>query len=308
MSWHSLPDAGALAAALPVARSCLFRAQRYAASSALHKGVAAMWQRSRPIGLARGRNFNEMRRSNVPAVGRQSMARMLTYAVGDIHGSYTKLANLLNHCIERIAATTPVRFVFVGDYVDRGRRSREVVSSLMKTQASRAGQRSSACAATTRTCCSAPPRTAERGGVARQRRRRDARKLRRRSARKRFPPSTSPGSRTCRSRSATSRRFFVHAGIRPGVPLQEQSKERDAVDPRAVPVGPARSRPVHRPWPHAGRDRIPRASAQPAQPRHRRLFGGPLTAAVFDETRSGPVAFITDDGAVAAGPPAIRDA
>jgi hypothetical protein len=28
------------------------------------------------------------------------------------------------------------------------------------------------------------------------------------------------------------------------------------------------------------------------------VFGGPLTAAVFDDSAAGPIAFITDDGTV----------
>ena len=55
------------------------------------------------------------------------MAAVLTYAIGDIHGSYTKLANLLRHCTDH-CGDNDARFVFLGDYIDRGRRSREVVS------------------------------------------------------------------------------------------------------------------------------------------------------------------------------------
>ena len=58
----------------------------------------------------------------------------LIYAVGDIHGSYTKLANLFRHCTTHCGANTS-RFVFIGDYIDRGRRSRDVVSFLIKAQA-----------------------------------------------------------------------------------------------------------------------------------------------------------------------------
>src|SRR3954453_19696860 len=61
------------------------------------------------------------------------MAAVLTYAVGDIHGSYTKLVNLLRHCVRHCGVNT-LRLVFIGDYVDRGRRSRDVVNLLIKTQ------------------------------------------------------------------------------------------------------------------------------------------------------------------------------
>ena len=55
------------------------------------------------------------------------MAAVLTYAIGDIHGSYTKLANLLRHCLDHCGGNT-ARLVLLGDYIDRGKRSREVVS------------------------------------------------------------------------------------------------------------------------------------------------------------------------------------
>jgi serine/threonine protein phosphatase 1 len=33
------------------------------------------------------------------------------------------------------------------------------------------------------------------------------------------------------------------------------------------------------------------------------VFGGPLTAAVFDEASVGPIAFITDNGTIVPAPP-----
>src|SRR5437667_1389908 len=58
---------------------------------------------------------------------------MLTYAVGDIHGSYTKLTNLHRQCLDH-SAGKPHRFVFLGDYVDRGKRSQDVVNFLIKAR------------------------------------------------------------------------------------------------------------------------------------------------------------------------------
>src|SRR5262245_18479458 len=59
---------------------------------------------------------------------------LLTYAIGDIHGAYTKVANLVRHCRDH-SGGNDARFVFLGDYVDRGRRSREVVEFLIEMQA-----------------------------------------------------------------------------------------------------------------------------------------------------------------------------
>jgi len=57
----------------------------YAALSGLYKGVARVGRR------CDGRTFTEM----YVQFRRRRMAHMLTYAIGDIHGSDTKLANLL---------------------------------------------------------------------------------------------------------------------------------------------------------------------------------------------------------------------
>lgn len=48
-------------------------------------------------------------------------------AIGDIHGEYYKLENLL----EKIAPTAQDRFVFLGDYIDRGLYSKQVVDKLL---------------------------------------------------------------------------------------------------------------------------------------------------------------------------------
>lgn len=55
-----------------------------------------------------------------------------TYAVGDIHGRYDLLINALRAIDDHAAAHgESVRLVFLGDYVDRGPQSREVISRLM---------------------------------------------------------------------------------------------------------------------------------------------------------------------------------
>ena len=56
-----------------------------------------------------------------------------TYAVGDIHGWLSKLRSIVAQC-EADAAGAAMRFVFVGDYIDRGPESRGVVEFLMALQ------------------------------------------------------------------------------------------------------------------------------------------------------------------------------
>ena len=57
----------------------------------------------------------------------------LTFAIGDIHGCLSTLRRLLRAC-EAHAGARPARYVFLGDYVDRGPDSRGVVELLMRRQ------------------------------------------------------------------------------------------------------------------------------------------------------------------------------
>ena len=54
---------------------------------------------------------------------------MRTFAVGDIHGRFDCLSRALDE-IERRA--TPARIIFLGDYIDRGPQSKEIVETLMR--------------------------------------------------------------------------------------------------------------------------------------------------------------------------------
>ncbi len=57
----------------------------------------------------------------------------LTYAIGDIHGCMDKLAELVRRC-DNDAAGRSMRYVFLGDYIDRGPDSRGVVQFLIDLQ------------------------------------------------------------------------------------------------------------------------------------------------------------------------------
>jgi serine/threonine protein phosphatase 1 len=58
---------------------------------------------------------------------------MLTYAIGDVHGCFDKLVPLIDRC-RRHAGARASRFVFVGDYIDRGPDSRAVIELLIAMQ------------------------------------------------------------------------------------------------------------------------------------------------------------------------------
>src|SRR5437868_3122546 len=53
----------------------------------------------------------------------------LTFAVGDVHGCFPKLTDLMQCCVD-YAGSRPHQFVMLGDYVDRGPDSRAVVKHL----------------------------------------------------------------------------------------------------------------------------------------------------------------------------------
>jgi serine/threonine protein phosphatase 1 len=55
------------------------------------------------------------------------------YAIGDIHGSLHDVRSLVTKC-EHDADGRPMRFVFIGDYIDRGPDSRGVVDYVMNLQ------------------------------------------------------------------------------------------------------------------------------------------------------------------------------
>ncbi len=59
-----------------------------------------------------------------------------TYAIGDIHGCLTKLIELIGLC-RADAGNRPAKFIFLGDYIDRGPDSRGVVEFLMSLQEDR---------------------------------------------------------------------------------------------------------------------------------------------------------------------------
>lgn len=61
------------------------------------------------------------------------MTDLITFAIGDVHGCSQKLESLVAVC-ETMSAGRPVRFVLVGDYVDRGPDARGVIDFLIRRQ------------------------------------------------------------------------------------------------------------------------------------------------------------------------------
>jgi serine/threonine protein phosphatase 1 len=187
----------------------------------------------------------------------------LTFAVGDIHGCLDKLQRLLT-AGEAYAGARPTRYVFLGDYIDRGPQSRGVIELLIQRQAARPG---------TIVCL--------RGNH-------EQMAIEHLAWLSALPFCHDDGLR-----------FFVHAGIDLAVPLEQQEpevmlwmrepflSECDEVDcGRFIVHGHT---PLATGTPDLRRRRLNLDTAA--------VMGGPLSAAVFDDTQAQPLAFLTDEGA-----------
>jgi serine/threonine protein phosphatase 1 len=189
----------------------------------------------------------------------------LTFAVGDIHGCLDKLTRLFAAC-ETHAGARPARYVFVGDYIDRGPQSRGVIDLLMRKQAARPG--TIVCLRGNHEQMAIDAHASERAV---------------------------PLWLCCHDDGL---RFFVHAGVDLDVPLDQQEPEVmlwmrepfltycDEVDcGRFIVHGHT---PLRTGAPDLRRRRLNLDTAA--------VMGGPLSAAAFDDTQAPPLAFLTDGG------------
>lgn len=217
-------------------------------------------------------------------------AKGLTCAVGDIHGSLSKLQDLVTRC-ERLAAGAPLTFVFLGDYIDRGADSAGVVRYLMNLQ-SRLGQMMVALkgnheSMALEVCDGISPAaywrsqggeaTLQSYGVARV---------------QDLPETNLNWLRSLHLSYDDGRRFYVHAGINPLLPLNAQ-RERDLIWIREPFLSDHRDYGrliVH--------GHTPLESGEPDLRANRlnldtgAVFGGPLTAALFASGQTDPVRFV----------------
>jgi serine/threonine protein phosphatase 1 len=217
----------------------------------------------------------------------------LTFAIGDIHGCLDKLERLIAAC-EAHADGRPARWVFLGDYVDRGPDSRGVIELLMRRQQEQPGAvvclrgNHEQMAIMAHADARAMPLWLANSGATTQRN---------------YPET---GGRIADAHLAwldalpfchdDGLRFFVHAGIDLSVPLEVQEdevmlwmrepflSESDHVDcGRFIVHGHT---PLKGGRPDLRRRRVNLDTAA--------VLGGPLTAAAFDDTRAEPLAFLTD--------------
>lgn len=225
------------------------------------------------------------------------MPRRLTFAIGDIHGCFDELRYLIGLCA-RSAGNDEYEFVLLGDYVDRGPASRNVIEYLMREQ--NRGQIRLRClrgnhddmlllAADRMRSDTELMQWWANGGEATL----DAYGV--------GDPSDLPADHLKWIRSLPfcvheSGRFFVHAGVRPAVSLEIQS-ERDMLWIRE----PFLSSDV---W-HGAlvvHGHTPTAAGAPDARANRinldtgACFGRPLTAAAFNDHEVSPLFFVNSDG------------
>ena len=227
------------------------------------------------------------------------MAGALTFAIGDIHGCFDKLLALLGVC-DIVAGGGRARFVLVGDYVDRGPDTRKVLEFLIARQ-QREGDG---------LICLRGNHEAMLLDAAREDR----------TVSDIFNWRANGGEQTLESYAvsdetelpadhlawinalplyfADGNRLFVHAGIRPGIPLDAQT-EHDLLWIREPFLSSPDDHGVFVVHGHT-----PIRSRQPELRRNRlnldtgACFGGELTAALFAGEAALPDLFLNSGGDV----------
>lgn len=217
----------------------------------------------------------------------------LTYAIGDIHGSLRKLRVLMARCREH-AAGRPAAFVFLGDYIDRGPESAGVVRYLIALKSrlrdqivALKGNHEDFALGVIDSGAQAEHWLSQ-GGVA---------TLRSYGvdAAGALPRDHVDWWRSLPLSYDDGRRFFVHAGVRPGRALDAQD-EYDMLWIREPFLSDRRDHgrlivhghtPIERGVPDLRSNRLNLDTGA--------VFGGPLTAAVFAAEETPPIGFLDAD-------------
>jgi serine/threonine protein phosphatase 1 len=211
------------------------------------------------------------------------------YAIGDIHGSLRALCNLIAEC-ERDADGRPMMFVFIGDYIDRGPDSRGVVDYIMNLQARLAANAICLMGNHEALALSAVydlniENWILNGGDMTLRSY-DA------SSARELPAAHVAWLRSLRLAFDDGLRLFVHAGINPARPLDQQDRH-DLLwirEPFLSVQHDYGRLIVH--------GHTPTRTGMPDLRRNRlnidtgAAYGGPLTAAVFVSEQTNPISFI----------------
>ena len=215
---------------------------------------------------------------------------MTTYGIGDVHGMCSMLLRLMNRCLDD-GGGKRAKYILLGDYVDRGPHSRETVELLIELQRSfpakiiclRGNHEAMTLAAVGGGA--AEKLWLQNGGTATLRsygveRAHD------------LPAQHLEWFRTLPLCHDDGLRLFVHAGINPDRPFDQQD-EQDLLWSRARFLDDERDHgrvivhghtPMWHGFPDLRKNRVGIDTAAG--------YGGPLTAALFNDTDAPPVSFI----------------
>jgi serine/threonine protein phosphatase 1 len=212
-----------------------------------------------------------------------------TRAIGDIHGSLWALCRLIAEC-ERDADGRPVRFVFIGDYIDRGPVSRGVVDYIMNLQSRLAANAICLMGNHEALAVSAIDDLDTENWIL------NGGDMTLRSydisSAPQLPAAHVAWLRSLRLTFDDGLRFFVHAGINPARPLDRQDRHdllwirepflsMQSDYGRLIVHGHT---PTRTGMPDLKGDRLNIDTGA--------VYGGPLTAAVFDSEQRNPISFI----------------
>jgi serine/threonine protein phosphatase 1 len=224
------------------------------------------------------------------------MQSVRTYVVGDIHGCESKLRRLMT-AVHDYNAGRPCAFIFLGDYIDRGNNSRGVVEWLMTFQ-KRMPERVTCLLGNHEEmllrgldnsydheywALNGGEETLNSYGV---------------DHAQKIPLEQREWIAGLPLFCRDERRFYVHAGIMPGVPIGQQVRRSllwmrepflSSQEDHGLLIVHGHT-PVETGLPDVRANRVNLDTAA--------VFGGPLTAAAFGEAEAEPLAFITDDGDV----------
>ncbi len=214
----------------------------------------------------------------------------LTYAIGDIHGLLDKLRRLLTRCREH-AAGRPTKLVFLGDYIDRGPESCGVIDCLLALRSRHGDDVITLMGNHEDMALSVIDGTSPAGSWLGQG---GAATLDSYGAVQpdQILPDHIDWLRALRLSYDDGRRLFVHAGVKPGVPLDAQNPN-DLLWIREPFLSDRRDygrlivhghTPLENGLPELRGNRLNLDTAA--------VYGGPLTAAVFDDARIEPLGFL----------------
>jgi len=215
-----------------------------------------------------------------------------TYAIGDIHGCLTQLQNLVEHCQDD-GFDREIKFIFLGDYIDRGPNSRGVIEFLIEFQSLMPNQIICLRGNHEEMLLSATANPANElhwlrnGGIQTL------------ASYKTSKPANIPARHIEWMHSLPTlhddgMRLFVHAGINPDKPLNQQD-EHDLLwmrEPFLSSTSDFGRFIVHGHTPLA--DNVPDLRLNRLNLDTGAVYDGPLTAAIFETKAIKPVGYLLD--------------